>query len=70
MLSAHIKQDGLKNLRFVEIKIDNMYREEHAFRKIQKDMRSGSLPRILLLCGREQFLVEWARNRIVDLNIE
>ena len=70
MLSAHIKQDGLKNLRFVEIKIDNMYREEHAFRKIQKDMKSGSLPRILLLCGREQFLVEWARNRIVDLNIE
>ena len=46
------------------------YQEEHAFRKIQKDLKNGSLSSVLLLCGKEEFLVQWAKERIIEQYIE
>lgn len=43
-----------------------MYPEEHAFRTIQKDLKSGNLASVLLLCGKEGFLTAWAKNQIVN----
>ena len=46
------------------------YQEEHAFRTIQKDLKNGSLSSVLLLCGKERFLSEWAKNMIVEKYIQ
>ena len=36
------------------------YREkEHAFITIEKDLKSGKIPRVVLLCGSEEYLIEW-----------
>ena len=40
--------------------------EEHAFKRIQKDVTKGTLPKVFLLCGKEQFLVEWAKNLVIN----
>ena len=43
---------------------------EHAFKTIQKDIKDGSLPSVLLLCGKEQFLVDWAIKQIIGKYVE
>lgn len=43
--------------------------QEHAFRVIQRDLK-GELPPVILLCGKEQFLVDWALKQIISANIE
>ena len=40
-------------------------KEEHAFRIIQRDIKTDSLERVLLLCGKEQFLVDWSRGELI-----
>ncbi len=40
-------------------------KEEHAYKIIQKDLKGDNLPSVILLFGKEQFLVEWARKQIV-----
>ncbi len=37
----------------------------HAYKLIDEDIRGGTLKNLLLLCGREQFFVEWAVGCIV-----
>ena len=48
----------------------NKYKEEHAFKTLQKDLKSGELTRVVLLCGKEQFLIEWGRNQIIGKYVE
>lgn len=40
--------------------------KEHAYRRIQRDLEAGDLPGVLLMYGREQYLVDWAINRMVS----
>ena len=40
--------------------------KEHAYRKIQREIDSGKLPGVVLLYGREQYLVDWSIDRIVS----
>lgn len=40
--------------------------KEHAYRKIQSDIEGKKLPRVVLLYGREQFLVDWAAKLIAE----
>ena len=37
---------------------------------IQDDLKSDRIPKVILLCGKEQFLVTWAKKQIVDKYIE
>lgn len=39
--------------------------EEHAYKKIDKEIRSNSLKNLLLLFGRENFLIHWAIETII-----
>lgn len=39
---------------------------QHAFKVIDKDIREGKLKNLLLLCGKEQYLVDWSIERIVS----
>lgn len=39
--------------------------EEHAFKKIDKDIKSNSVKNLLLLFGREEFLIHWAVDTLV-----
>ncbi len=32
---------------------------EHAFVTIEKDLKSGKIPNVVLLCGSEEYLIEW-----------
>ena len=34
-------------------------KKEHAFITIEKDLKSGKIPRVVLLCGSEEYLIEW-----------
>ena len=43
--------------------------KEHAYRRIQSDLNSGKLPGVILLYGREQYLVDWAIERAISLYI-
>ena len=43
--------------------------KEHAYRRIQRDLDSGKLPGVVLLYGREQYLVDWAIDRALSLYI-
>lgn len=38
--------------------------KEHAFQTIGKDLKSGNIPNVLLLCGSEQYLVHWAVDQL------
>ena len=42
--------------------------KEHDFRRIQRFLRgnSGSFPRVILLCGTEGFLIDWAKKEILS----
>lgn len=39
--------------------------EEHAYKRIDKDIRSNSVKNLLLLYGREDFLIHWAVDMLV-----
>lgn len=41
-----------------------MGKEEHAFRRIEKDIKAGKIPGVVVLMGREEYLVEFYRNRL------
>ena len=43
--------------------------KEHAYRRIQTALANGKLSRVVLLYGREQYLVDWAIERAVSLYI-
>lgn len=34
-------------------------KREHAFVTIEKDLKSGKIPQVVLLCGSEEYLIEW-----------
>lgn len=38
---------------------------EHAYKKIDKDVRGGNIKNLLLLFGREEFLIHWAVDMLV-----
>ena len=40
--------------------------DEHAFKRIVKDIDEGRLGRFIVLYGREHYLIEWAYQKIVD----
>ena len=33
--------------------------KEHAFVTIERDLKEGNIPSVVLLCGREEYLVKW-----------
>ncbi len=39
------------------------------FKALVKDIKSDSLPNILLICGKEQLLVNWSVNEIIKKNV-
>lgn len=41
-------------------------KKEHAFQTIGKDLKSDQLPNVILLCGEEQYLVQWAAKQLID----
>lgn len=43
--------------------------KEHAYRRIQRDLEKGTLPSVILLYGREQYLADWAIERAASLYI-
>lgn len=38
--------------------------QEHAFKRIAADVKDGNIPSLVVLCGKEQYLVEWADDLI------
>ena len=45
---------------------DRDYREkEHAFITIEKDLKGGKVPRVVLLCGSEEYLIEWYAQTLI-----
>lgn len=40
--------------------------EEHAYKRIDKEIRSNSVKNLLLLYGREEFLIRWAVDTLVN----
>ena len=36
--------------------------KQHAYKTFEKDIKDGSIKNVLLLCGKEQYLVKWALN--------
>lgn len=44
--------------------------KEHAFKKISRDIKAGQPANVILLHGKEQYLVDWAINLIVDQYID
>lgn len=44
----------------------NYYRQaEHAFTKIERDMKTGDIPAVVLLCGSEDYLIDWYREALI-----
>lgn len=43
---------------------------EHAYVTIEKDMKEERIPGILILCGREQYLVKWAIDLLIKKYVE
>ena len=42
------------------------YREkEHAFITIEQDLKGGTVPRVVLLCGSEEYLIEWYAQTLI-----
>lgn len=39
---------------------------EHAFITIGKDIRDGKIPRLVLLCGQEEYLIQWYARQMID----
>lgn len=47
----------------------NTKKREHAFQMIGKDIKSGKIGNLVLLCGEEQYLVHWAADLLVKTYI-
>ena len=42
------------------------YREkEHAFITIGKDIKAGKIPSLVLLCGKEEYLIRWYTDALI-----
>ena len=41
-------------------------KKEHAFQTIGKDLKVKAIPNVVMLCGEEQYLVEWAAKQLID----
>ena len=39
--------------------------KEHAFITIEKDLKGGKVPRVVLLCGSEEYLIEWYAQTLI-----
>ncbi len=39
---------------------------EHAFKKISRDVKEGEIPSVVVLCGKEQYLVGWGIGLITE----
>ena len=39
---------------------------EHAFITIEKDLKEGRIPRLILLCGKEEYLIKWYTDALVN----
>ena len=39
-------------------------RREHAFKRIEKDLKQGRIPNAILLCGPEKYLVKFYEERL------
>ena len=47
--------------------MSNYYREqEHAFITIERDIKEGKIPRLVLLCGKEEYLVRWYTEVLIN----
>ncbi|HZK01626.1 MAG TPA: hypothetical protein VFC96_02065, partial [Anaerovoracaceae bacterium] len=44
--------------------------KEHAFKKIQRDIKKDDLGNPLLLFGEEQYLIKWAIGEIISRYVE
>lgn len=44
--------------------------KEHGFVKIEKDLKAGRIPRLVLLCGQEDYLTEHYMNVLIDRFVE
>lgn len=40
--------------------------KEHAFITIGKDIKEGNIPRLVLLCGQEEYLIQWYMKQLTD----
>ncbi|MBQ9016297.1 MAG: DNA polymerase III subunit delta [Firmicutes bacterium] len=43
---------------------------EHAFIKIERDLKAGDIPRLVLLCGREDYLTDHYAHVLIDRFVE
>ena len=43
---------------------------EHAFIKIERDLKAGDVPRLILLCGREDYLTDHYAHVLIDRFVE
>lgn len=39
---------------------------EHAFKALSRDIKEGSVPRLVLLCGQEEYLIHWYAGLLAD----
>ena len=39
---------------------------EHAFVTIERDLKEGKIPRLVLLCGKEEYLIRWYADSLVN----
>lgn len=39
---------------------------EHAFVAIEKDLKEGKIPRLILLCGKEEYLIKWYADTLIN----
>ena len=45
----------------------NFRREtEHSFITIERDLKEGNIPRLVLLCGKEEYLIRWYTDALVE----
>ena len=48
------------------VKLREGYKEkEHAFVTIEKDLKEGNIPRVVLLCGSEDYLIKWYEEALI-----
>ena len=39
--------------------------KEHAFVTVEKDLKAGNIPRVVLLCGKEEYLIQWYTEALI-----
>ena len=44
--------------------------QEHAFLKIERDLKAGEIPGLVLLCGREDYLTDHYANVLIRRYVE